>query len=129
VNDSFFLTSISYFKSKLLKNRKTLVGGLIAGLVLATLMGHLMSGSPAIAPTSLNPTDSQARFTEANLAKLPLSFEANQGQSDPEVRFQSQGSGYRFFLTSQELSLNLVKVKPVYQNKPITSHVREGPFL
>jgi hypothetical protein len=26
--------------------------------------------------------------------KLPLSFEANQGQTDPQVRFTSRGNGY-----------------------------------
>jgi hypothetical protein len=30
---------------------------------------------------------------------LPLSFEANQGQTDRQVRFVSRGSGYSFFLT------------------------------
>jgi len=30
---------------------------------------------------------------------LPLSFEANQGQTDRQVRFLSRGSGYSFFLT------------------------------
>ena len=30
---------------------------------------------------------------------LPLSFEANQGQTDSQVRFLSRGSGYSFFLT------------------------------
>jgi hypothetical protein len=31
--------------------------------------------------------------------KLPLSFEANQGQDDPSVQFQSRGSGYGLLLT------------------------------
>lgn len=40
-------------------------------------------------------------------AKLPLSFEANQGQTDSEVRFLSRGSGYSLFLTSNEAVLSL----------------------
>ena len=38
---------------------------------------------------------------------LPLSFEANQGQSDPQVKFVSRGVGYSLFLTSDEAVLAL----------------------
>src|SRR5437588_4258393 len=34
--------------------------------------------------------------------KIPLSFEANQGQTDPQVQFLSRGSGYDATLTSAE---------------------------
>lgn len=34
--------------------------------------------------------------------KLPLSFEANQGQTDPQVKFLSRGNGYSLFLTPTE---------------------------
>lgn len=33
-------------------------------------------------------------------ARLPLSFEANQGQTDPQVKFLARGRGYTLFLTS-----------------------------
>src|SRR5712692_5651757 len=35
----------------------------------------------------------------ATYAKLPLSFEANRGQTDSRVEFLSRGPGYQFFLT------------------------------
>lgn len=35
-----------------------------------------------------------------SLAKLPLRFEPNRGQSDPQVRFLARGSGYGLYLTS-----------------------------
>ena len=38
---------------------------------------------------------------------LPLSFEANHGQSDSKVKFLSRGSGYSLFLTSNEAVLVL----------------------
>ena len=41
--------------------------------------------------------------------KLPLSFEANQGQSDSQVKFLSRGSGYSLFLTGNEAVLALKK--------------------
>ena len=40
-------------------------------------------------------------------AKLPLSFEANQGQTDARVKFLSRGPGYTLFLTSDEVALEL----------------------
>jgi hypothetical protein len=42
-----------------------------------------------------------------NYGKLPLSFEANQGQTDSEVKFLSRGSGYTLFLTGDEAILAL----------------------
>jgi len=46
----------------------------------------------------------------ATHASLPLFFEANQGQADPEVRFLSHGEGYTLFLTATETVL--VEGKP-----------------
>jgi hypothetical protein len=40
---------------------------------------------------------------------LPLSFEANQGQTDAQVKFLSRGAGYNLFLTSGEAVLVLRK--------------------
>jgi hypothetical protein len=40
-------------------------------------------------------------------AKLPLSFEANQGQTDGQVKFLSRGRGYELFLTGDEAVLEL----------------------
>src|SRR6266567_6473880 len=48
----------------------------------------------------------QAQATEA-YGKLPLSFEANQGQMDSDVKFFSRGTGYGIFLTPTETVLSL----------------------
>lgn len=40
-------------------------------------------------------------------ASLPLSFEANRGQTDPSVNFLSRGQGYTLFLTGREAVLTL----------------------
>jgi hypothetical protein len=45
----------------------------------------------------------------AGYGKLPLSFEANRGQSDPQVKFLSRGQGYSLFLTDSEAVLALSK--------------------
>src|ERR1700681_907059 len=39
--------------------------------------------------------------------QLPMTFEANQAQSDPRVRFLARGSGYELFLTPDEAVLEL----------------------
>ncbi len=43
----------------------------------------------------------------ANYGNLPLSFEANQGQSDARVKFLARGPGYGLFLTPTEAVLSL----------------------
>src|SRR5688572_11806451 len=39
--------------------------------------------------------------------RLPLHFESNQGQLDPQVKFLARGSGYSLFLTPTEAVLAL----------------------
>ncbi|MGE5053724.1 MAG: SBBP repeat-containing protein, partial [Acidobacteriota bacterium] len=38
----------------------------------------------------------------ADLDALPLAFEANQGQTDPQVKYMARGKGYTAFLTADE---------------------------
>ena len=44
--------------------------------------------------------------------RLPLSFEANQGQTDGSVKFLSRGNGYTLFLTANEAVLALRTAEP-----------------
>jgi len=44
---------------------------------------------------------------EAAYGHLPLSFEANQGQVDPQVQFLARGRGHQLFLTPSEAVLTL----------------------
>jgi hypothetical protein len=50
--------------------------------------------------------------------QLPLVFEANQGQSDPRVKFLARGSGYGLFLTTDEVVLN---VRAAHSHDPSAS--------
>ncbi len=43
--------------------------------------------------------------------RLPLSFEANRGQTDGQVKFLSRGRGYTLFLTPTEAVLALKRPK------------------
>src|SRR5437868_15205016 len=62
-------------------------------------------GRPAGRAAATKPA-AQARVREA-YGRLPLSFEANQGQTDRRVQFLSRGSGYTLFLTPCEAVLAL----------------------
>lgn len=58
--------------------------------------------------------------------RLPLSFEANHGQTQSEVKFLSRGSGYSLFLTSTEavLALRKADVASVLRMKLVGSNVQ-----
>ena len=78
-------------------------------------------------PTFVHRPDSPPRIAKANkpqvveaYGKLPLSFEANEGQTDSRVDFLSRGSGYSLFLTPTEAVLALRK--PVASSGPPTRH-------
>src|SRR5947208_12880229 len=57
------------------------------------------------APLSFD-TATRARVN-ATYGRLPLYFEANQGQTDPQVRFLARGGGHTLFLTPTEALLVL----------------------
>src|SRR5438128_235030 len=43
----------------------------------------------------------------ASYGQVPLSFEANRGQTDPRVKFLARGGGYGLFLTATDAVLSL----------------------
>src|SRR5438132_8692186 len=66
----------------------------------------------------------EARVSET-YGKLPLHFEANQGQTHQDVRFLARGAGYSLFLTPTGAALTLTKqVSPA--RKPAT-HGKSEP--
>jgi hypothetical protein len=54
-----------------------------------------------------NPETVNGRQLVKAYGKLPLRFEANQGQTDQRVSFLARGSGYALFLTGDEAVLSL----------------------
>ena len=58
--------------------------------------GRRASNSAPVLDTAI-----RARASES-YGRLPLTFEANQGQTDPQVKFLSRGAGYNLFLTATE---------------------------
>ena len=87
--------------------RAALGGSLLAimGLtaVLLTMEPAALSPEPPVAsltrPMTVAPSTTQPAQVNAAYGKLPLIFAANQGQTDPQVRFLARGPGYTLFLT------------------------------
>jgi len=77
--------------------------------------------------TSENVKTDEARTVSVSetYGKLPLSFEANNGQTDAQVKFLSRGSGYGLFLTNNEAVMAVAKpakmspAEAAAQRKPI----------
>jgi hypothetical protein len=73
-----------------------------------------------LAPASAFPTGPKTRAKILDqYGKLPLSFEANRGQTDTRVKFLSRMGGYTLFLTGDEAVLALRGSKPYTNNAKI----------
>jgi hypothetical protein len=73
------------------------------------LVGLALMPAGASAATAPEPSPALKAEIEANYGKLPLGFEANQGQTDSQVQFLARGRGYALFLTPTEAVLSLAK--------------------
>ena len=68
--------------------------------------------SAASQPASAAPA---ARLrVQANYGALPLAFEQNQGQTDPQVKYLARGHGYTLFLTANDAVFSL-------QSRPVAT--------
>ncbi|MBV9959258.1 MAG: SBBP repeat-containing protein, partial [Acidobacteria bacterium] len=68
----------------------------------------IQRGAQASAEAALGQPDAARRTQlEEAYGKLPLSFEANGGQTDERVKFLARGEGYGLFLTADEAVLTL----------------------
>src|SRR3989475_3948215 len=79
---------------------------LAALVVLASSPSTRTIAGPKFSKPASSAEPTQARLAES-YGKLPLSFEANKGQTDRRVKFLSRGTGYTLFLTSDEAVLAL----------------------
>src|SRR5258706_9984601 len=72
----------------------------------------LQQGHSPEVSTKASTDESRARVADA-FARLPLSFEANGGQTDSREKFLARGQGYTVFLTQRgEAVLTLRKSPP-----------------
>jgi hypothetical protein len=87
----------------------------ILGIVVASCAAHVGDHNRRVgmahqgSSTVTEPSTATKVKVQAAYGKLPLHFEANQGQSDEQVHFLSRGNGYTLFLTSTEAVLALRK--------------------
>src|SRR5438876_470157 len=93
---------------------KAIVSIVIVSGALVVLSASVVSAEVRKIPES--PSTAKARLQEA-YGKLPLSFEANRGQTDPQVRFLSRATGHTLFLAPTEAVLVFIKPEPLAQRK------------
>jgi hypothetical protein len=101
----------------------------VAALALLFTAFHGMSGQSTSAQSTSAPTAASTpvipqnpritRQVQAGYGKLPLTFEANRGQTDPSVKFLAHGSGYSVYLTAGQMVLSLRATSPT--NPPTKS--------
>ena len=80
----------------------------LAVLIVFSVTGVRFQAPSLAAPVAGSALDPSGGLKELEAdGKLPLSFEANQGQTDGQAKFLSRGSGYTLFLTAREAVLSL----------------------
>jgi Bacterial Ig-like domain (group 3)/Beta-propeller repeat len=86
-------------------------------LTTAPLASHSQSASPSPLPARQTAALASKQSIADSYGQLPLSFEANQGQTAPQVRFLSHNQGYSLFLTESEAVLALTHHAPAIDSK------------
>lgn len=71
-------------------------------VLLGSVIVHSLAAEPVSSSTSSAPTRVTKSQITATMFNAPMSFEVNQGQTDPSVNFIARGSGYTLFLTPTE---------------------------
>ena len=104
-------------------------GFIVVGLIVAALFVQVLTVAPQFAPTGSAPDKAQSKFTASDLAKQPLSFEANEGQFDPQVKYLARGKDYNLFLTANEVVFGLNKPKPAPQSGDNEQHANPQELL
>jgi uncharacterized repeat protein (TIGR01451 family) len=95
-----------------------------SGRVAASSTTQHSESSPPDSARSVSALDSgQSDVTRTNRAygKLPLSFEANRGQTDPRAAFVARGSGSTLFLTRTGAILTLTGPKKTSSLRSVTA--------
>lgn len=68
----------------------------------------------------------QRNRIRASLDALPLAFEANEGQTDPAVKYTARGNEYRLYLTSGEAVMSLERGRPESEVRDMMQNRRRG---
>src|SRR5438874_456910 len=114
-NEKSRLRGVWFMHSQLALARRVVVALIVISASCATQKSNVPLTDEVLPPqrqaeivTAAQEPDAATKATlQAAYGKLPLSFEANQGQTDEAVQFLSRGSGYTLFLTAGEAVLAL----------------------
>ena len=106
----------SQWDSSLSKTRLSCLPLLASAAFIAGTASQTAPAASLANPSANGSTQSDAHVREA-YGKLPISFEANQGQAGGDVRFLSRNAGFNLFLTPSEAVLTL---KPAGQGSQAT---------
>jgi len=101
--------------------RKTLaLSSAITLLVALGITVQTFAQHPQLSSASKTAPKAQTNILD-QYGKLPLSFEANHGQTDSKVKFLSRGHGYSLFLTGSEAVIVLKKTAPKTEEMKVLS--------
>lgn len=103
--------------------------GLALALAASGCLFSLLSPPTPVARNPADTTPTSNASVGAAYGKLPLSFEANRGQTDERVKFLTRGTGYALFLTSTEAVLRLQKADLLSRSEKQSFALRESPSL
>jgi hypothetical protein len=91
-------------------------------MLVVTLGGFFLLKHDISSLPHAKPADAVTSRADAALMSVPLNFEPNRGQSDPQVKFLARGSGYGLYLTPAEAVLAFPAAK-VTAGAPVRSAV------
>jgi len=89
--------------------------------IASTPESNVSARRPTAGPPETMPPVSRAQAMKV-CAALPITFEANDGKTDPRVRFFSRASGYTLFLTDLEAVLSLPVGSPASASAHTLGH-------
>lgn len=106
----------------------------VAVVAIAAIIGtghvrtHAKAATPAAMPAAQSPALSaqQRARVHAQLDALPLAFEANQGQLDPQVKYMARGNGYKLLLTKSRAIINVAASRANSEVREMMLHKRLG---
>ncbi|SLM48094.1 conserved exported protein of unknown function [Nitrospira japonica] len=89
---------------------------ILRGILLAIALSFTLSNEIAAAPKITDGPASSMVEVKSAYGRLPLNFEANQGQTDSQVKYLARGPGYTVFLTPDETVLTLRPSSPSFSH-------------
>jgi hypothetical protein len=102
--DEGFSAASAYSPARANSNSGQLVGSLLS--TSGATGKAAQSGMPSVLHAARSAAAPQGPLRD-NLARLPLSFVANEGQASPRTQFMSAGNGYTVFLAANEAMVSL----------------------